>query len=147
MLLHKKALSLFILLLVLTQCARPCQNWQLETVHSKNFSSRLLHPATDCYSGISFEIIHSCQTEWGYINSYTFGFSEEIIEISIIIDGQEYPFTGERLEGHQRVLLPPQATQLIIKGLLDGQIIHLTAENYQTTLCPQNFSKLFKKSN
>lgn len=98
---------------------------------------------------LSLEIIHSCGTDWGYINTYALGFTDETPTISMTISGQPYEFQGFRLEGYQRVLMPPDATQLLITALLDGFPIHLKASNYQIVLEPLNFAynytKLVKK--
>ena len=134
-----------LLLLLLAGCS-PAHRYYLsmpQSVCSKYTQGRIYLPAQD---GLSVEFILSC-TEWGYINNCSFGFAEQTIPITLVIDGVSYPFFGERLEGCQRVLIPPQATQLLIRALLDKYPIQLTAGPYQTLLQTHNFTHLYGKLN
>jgi hypothetical protein len=138
---------LLFLLFLITSCS-PTAKWHLETpnsLFSKGRWGRLYLLPKDCYAGISLEIIRSEGTEWCYINSYTLGFTEDTPPLILTIDGISYPFEGKRLEGFQRVLMPPDAAQLLITALLDGHSIDLTAGNYQILLHPLNFGRNYVK--
>lgn len=133
-------LKLTALLLLLTSCAPMPERWHLSRPNT--FNGKICLPVRD---GLSIEFIHSCGTEWGYINNCAFGFAEQTIPITLTIEGVSYRFLGQRLEGCQRVLMPPQATQLLIRSLLDEHSVHLVAGPYQTLLQAHNFAHLYGK--
>lgn len=112
---------------------KPCRN-----------SGRVYYPAKS--SEIAIEIIRSCGSDWCYVNNSTFGFQSSP-PILITIKGECFTFQGECLEGFQRVLLPTQATQLLIKALIDGHSVGLTVGDYQTTLEPWYFSEHYSRLN
>jgi hypothetical protein len=63
----------------------------------------------------------------------------------ILIEEQKYIFECRRLAGAQRLLLPPEATELILHSLESGVSIFIAMHGFGTEVPACNFKKKFDK--
>lgn len=74
----------------------------------------------------------------------TYENDERFCEVTISVDGENYSFIADRLDGGQCLLLPGDALQLLADALLEGRCVEVSTGRYQTTLTPQNFCNAYR---
>ncbi|NGX54205.1 MAG: hypothetical protein K1000chlam4_00930 [Chlamydiae bacterium] len=64
----------------------------------------------------------------------------------IVVDEQPYSFATTRMEGGQRLLLPEEATQLLISALSKTQKVTIAAPGgFSSVISSKKFDKLYRK--
>jgi hypothetical protein len=130
--------------LILAGCQQ--KNWIFYKTLSdcpKFNSTQLRYAATNSFSGIEVLFLKG---DFGMV-SYLSVCSRFLLSstMSFQIAGTLYVYSGVILEGGQRMLLPKEATETLIRALLSGQNVSIDLEGFHTELCPLNFSKKYKK--
>jgi hypothetical protein len=142
---NKRCVVAFALLALLLAGCQP-KGWSFCEVISdcpQFHSTQLKYSSENSFSGIEVQLIKGNFGTIGYLNVC----SRELVsgELFFEITGKVYPFSGVVLQGGQRLLLPANATQLLIKALLSNETVRIKLESFQTTLWPANFQRQFKK--
>lgn len=85
-----------------------------------------------------------------FLNTYSTPFQKDeagISPITIYIDGTPNYFKGFVLAGNQRILLPIDATELLLVALNEKKVIVIATEKYSTEVHSEDFDQLFNKFN
>lgn len=138
----KKGFTLPLLLALALLFACSPSKWCIETPCPSQ--GRIFSPSKEC---VSFELIRSGGKDWGYVNNIAFGFTPPMAEVGMTVEGQTYLFYGQVLGGFQRLLLPEEATQVIVDSLLAGRSVRLSVAGYEAFLYPYNFALLYGRMN
>lgn len=148
-----KRACLVLFFFQITACTKRAPCWKYDNVSnscSEYRSAKLWSPAQDPFRGLEVELISSHSGLRMYVNTYsrTFPANEEgKCEITMSSSQIEPPktFYADRLEGGQRLLLPPQATSWTIEQLLLGNTIKMTTGRYSTEVSPEEFNTFYPK--
>jgi hypothetical protein len=141
----------------LSSCTQAPRQWQLSSnqgIHPDFESSRLYLSAEDEFTGLELDILNTSQGQVVHLNALGLELQPEgkspegypIIHFQITIDEQSHPFTGFLLQGGHRILLPEDATRLIVETLHARKSIEITVAHCSTTVVPDQFAKLYKKA-
>ncbi|QLH37284.1 MAG: hypothetical protein HWD61_14990 [Parachlamydiaceae bacterium] len=98
------------------------------------------------------EILNTSQGQAVYVNASSVELEAEgktaegysTIKITLIVQNQTHDFSGFLLQGGHRVLLPEDASHLMIHALCNNQEITLSIGIYSTILIPNNFIKHYQ---
>ena len=142
------------LFLFLCSCSKPCSQWQNEravTCCESQNSSRLMRCSSNRFRGLELEIARGCSGMRMYLNVHSLCFPcDETTPPKTtvhITSGQEsYDVWADRLEGGQRLLLPPEAAQSIICHLLNGNTVSLSAGRFKEEISPEGFCAAYRLS-
>ena len=145
--------SIFLILFSASSCCPPCNQWKVAVIKGDCPPSKYTKaylPACNAFNGMEAVVMYSnCDTQM-FLYALTllfpiYGDDCEHTEINVCLDDEDYAYIVDRLEGGQCLRLPGEARDLIICALLDGKSLDITAGRYQTTLIPDNFSKVYGK--
>ncbi len=118
-------------LLLLIGCSKSNTAWEFESLKGKNHIAR--YTPSRKTGAFQFELLQGTFGQYGYLNVL----SNEIIksnEVVFTINSQSYKCNCALFEGGQRLLLPIEATKMIVNSLLDGQNVIVRCECYYTEL-------------
>ena len=143
-------------LFCLCACSQTPRQWTLTSnkgTHPHFRSSRLYLAPEDKFSGIELDILNTSQGRVAYLNAYGVELQDEgkspegysIVNVTINIDQQSHIFTGFLLQGGHRILVPENATDLIIEALHANKSVEISVAHYSTTIIPDNFVKHYQK--
>ena len=59
--------------------------------------------------------------------------------VTLTIEGSILEYEADRLEGGQRLKMPPEATAAVVEALSNGFCVDVTVGRYRETLVPNNF--------
>jgi hypothetical protein len=59
--------------------------------------------------------------------------------VTVIIESTILEYEADRLEGGQRLKMPPEATAAVVEALCNGFCIDVAVGRYRETLVPNNF--------
>ena len=132
-------------------CSTSCRQWHLDEMIGSNdcyHSSRLYLLSEDAYCNLELVLIRSKSGIRMYLNTFSVPFPWESNDecktaIYLCVDGNEFAFVSDRLQGGQRLLLPPDAVELIISTLMNGEQLSVRAGRYQMVVIPTRFGELF----
>lgn len=133
-----KRTTLFLLLFI-SACS-PQKNWIYREVSSKlpEFESSYLQlPPQNELTGIGVEILSCVTGTTAYLNVISRqippfqGNPAEAIVVFQIGD-EKIPYKAHRMEGGQRLLLPHEATEKLIKVLSQDKTLKIYLDGYQT---------------
>lgn len=86
-----------------------------------------------------------------YLNILTLQFpalkdNHTITPVTITVEGQQYTYDADRMEGGQRTHLPDEARDLIINSLMAEESVQISSGRYHETLITDNFPLLYQKA-
>lgn len=152
---HGKEWFAILSLFFFFSCSKPCQEWEFGQVVTPcpcYNSGRLFLPTTDPSRGLEIEIIHASSNNETllYLGAYSLEFTgtkenPNKTLVTVTIDEQSIVVAADRLEGGQKLLMPPEATQTIINALLENRVVRLKTGRYQTEILNANFCELYYK--
>lgn len=140
-----------LLLLSFASCVKkPWQFREMEGKCPRSCLAKLSYPAEDCFSGLELSFLKGDFGIKGMIDVFsrsipTIDQEQHFSSVWICIDGESYYFTAYRMEGGQRLLLPDEATDLLLYHLEAKKSITIQLENYSATFCPANFPRLYSR--
>lgn len=149
---EKRAFSALFLFLLATSCSSSsCPKWQIEetiTCSPCYNSGKIFFPPPDEFSGLELELARGPDDVRMYINVFSIEISGEADDSNaaqVLVDfgGEAETFTANILQGGQRLLLPPEATERILSSLLDGDYITISVDRYKAEIPSENFPKLY----
>ncbi|MBS0627832.1 MAG: hypothetical protein JSS09_06435 [Verrucomicrobia bacterium] len=140
------------MLLILAACT-PKSHWnvsQIDGGSSQFRSSRLSYVISNASNSLQMEIIRREKALKGYlfVQGRTLLEHPETPKHSLIfvqIKEETNSYLVSRYEGGQRLLLPDDLLQKILKALKDETEVTLKVSGYQTTLTPAGFSSSYEK--
>ncbi|NGX42553.1 MAG: hypothetical protein K940chlam7_00833 [Chlamydiae bacterium] len=147
-LLKRVMLALFFFL---SSCSQKCTDWQYqETVTCCHYynSGRLIHFPQNHFRGVSLEISRGHTGLRAYVNVYSLSLPKEDEDptktmVTISSEDGSFDVIAERLEGGQRLLLPLDATNAIIKSLLECKTVCISTGRFKSEISPYGFSKYY----
>lgn len=143
--------AIFALFLFLTSCSKSSHQWICEKTltHDPCYDSmRIILPSRNHFRELELEL-----TQGAYCKMYINVFSIELPEdpdcpnktkVSLSVDGNSKIVYADRLKGGQRLLLPPDTTQMIIDSLLEGKPLSLSVSRYKAEIIPDRFSNFYQ---
>lgn len=154
--LGKRAVFVLFSLSLLVACSQTTRQWQLtsnEGVHTDFCSSRLSLAPESSFSGLEVDIFSTTQGRLIYINVFGLELEPEgknsdgnsTITVTTCIDDQSLDFMGFLLQGGHRILLPENASHIIIEALHNNKTVVMTVSHYSTTIIPDNFVKHYQE--
>ena len=141
------------LLLLLTSCAHK-DGWNhtaIRTGTPKHDSQRLTYKAKNPFRNLELEISRVDGLTIVYLNVHTHHippYEGDPKKARITIDAKERHITliGDRLEGGQRVRLPPLASKHLIEALKSHPHLTITLDDrFKTEIDTHNFSEKYHK--
>ncbi len=147
--LRKKAWTAFLLFLY--SCAAATQaKWEYDEVisHYPAVSSATLYfEPCNLFREMRLEICRTCSGLKTYLSIFSLSLPQEAsnphkTSITLACDGLELTFLADRLEGGQRLLLPKEAEEALIRWMLEDHIVTITCGRFQTEVPPKDFLKL-----
>jgi hypothetical protein len=149
----KKGLSSLVIILICITGCRSNNSWVFDRVESGNAafnSSRLTFPSSDQINGIDVEFLKTPHHLYTYLNVHSLPISPlksspQHAFVYIIIGEEKHRFEALRREGGQRLLLPEDASSLLISALQKHQTIILKIAGYTSQISPQGFSKYYSE--
>ena len=141
------------LFLFLSSCSKNCQEWEygeVVTCYHAYDSGRLILRPENPFSGLELELSRGCSGLRMYVNAFSLAFAKEgaccsKTRINISSGQESYTVFADRLEGGQRLLLPPEATNDIIGKLLACQSVCLSTGRYKSEITPRGFAASYQK--
>lgn len=102
-------------------------------------------------SGLSLEV--QCTRYTGmrmYISIFSLAFPKEkdnpaATKVNVAWDEGSYTFLAHRLEGGQKLLVPDEDAQKILRLLSEGQTLEIRVGRYVSEVHPTGFSKAYKE--
>lgn len=149
----KKGALVALFLSLFLSCTKPCQQWEFEKINACfpcGEIGRIYYLESDSFCLLEPELVADRCGQRLYLNVYTleFPFEEDDpgkAEIVMTIDDQSYRFMTDRFSGGQRLLIPPDATELMIQSLLACQNVRIEIGRYSANLTSNNFYPSFTK--
>lgn len=150
----KKGILSVLFLLCFSCTSKAAPEWQLAKTLSSyspcyNFA-RLHFPVENISDGLEIELDHTMSGLRMYVNVFSITLKPAPIDCSsfpvkLKKCEEEKVFEGTLLQGNQRVLLPAEAKEYFIQGLLEGSDIEVTAGRYKGFITADNFCKLYNE--
>lgn len=145
--------AIVVLFLFLCSCSKSFPEWEYGRVITScpaYNSGRLLLRPENPFRGLELELSCGCSGLRMYVNAFSLAFPKEEgcsskTKILISSDQESYTVFADRLEGGQRLLLPPEAAQNIIRKLLACKTIFISAGRYKSEIVPRGFSEAYHK--
>ena len=142
-----------ILLFVFCISCTKTDRWRNSTIQTglKEFdSSKLVYPASNYLHDYQLEFTHVNQTLRGYVNFYTqtapsLEKDQQVTQIKICADGNEYIAHADRLAGGQRIRFQTQTLSLLVQLLKKHKVVTLTfQQGMKFVVQSEDFKKHFK---
>ncbi len=141
---------LILLLFLLSSCYKPSP-WAFRQIRSEETSfnsTKLTYASCDSVNEIDLEFLHHQDLVRAYLNVHSRPVppsNEDPKGALVIIKAgtEEWRFMAYRLEGGQRLLLPQEATDLLVDLLKNLKKVTLSMSGYRTTIDPEDFPHKF----
>ncbi len=145
--LEKSVLAL--LFLFLSACSSKT-GWDYRAVQTKPIASNsanLRIPVTNPFNGLELQFLKGSFGTRAYLSVHAREIPSQANDpIVIVVDDQSYSFATTRMEGGQRLLLPEEATQLLISALSNTQKVTIAAPGgFSSVISSKKFGKLYRK--
>ena len=141
---------------ITSSCSHSSKLWVLQKISSSNpsYDAARIFFTTNSFLGLELEITRVDKDLCSYINVFSQeipimkGHSNKSL-LTISSNNTQQTFVTNRLQGGQRILLPKEATNLIIDELNKNKTLRIIIPNslYDGEIISSNFSKVFKKLN
>jgi hypothetical protein len=138
---------------VCISCSKPCQRWQFDQTITccPCFNSGKIYLTPQCTFGeIELEVAQGPCEQRMYLNVFALEIPSdphdpERAKVFIIFENHESIVYGYKLQGGQRLLLPPEAALEITEALLDDQSFEIRVGRFRSTICPDHFAESYSK--
>ncbi len=152
----EKGLTISLFSLICFSCTSTPRQWQHASnkgTHVDFRSSRLYLAPENDFSGLEVDMLDTSQGRVIYVNAFGLQLQPEgkspeghsTISVKIKINEHLEEFVGFLLQGGHRILLPNNATYLIIEALHSDKKVEISVAHYSTTVIPDNFANCFQK--
>lgn len=148
----KRVLIALFSSLVLLSCANTPRQWQFTAnkgTHQNYCTSRIYLEPDNQFSGFGIEVLNTSQGYLIYLNAFGLEIKSEgqnlegypLVTVSLSVNNQSQEFLAFLHQGGHRILLPENASHLIIENLKENNSIEISVGNYSTTIIPDGFAK------
>lgn len=141
----------FLILATFVSCTHST-SWTLYELKGRTSTSvTLQYLPKDDLKGVQLQLI---QGEFGIV-AYVNVTSREILplkenekysRVTLLIDQKPHPFSALRMEGNQRLLLPEEATKLLLEALHSEQTVAIALQGYFSEISKGEFVHFYKKA-
>ncbi len=142
----------FFLLFLLPSCScGPCWVYrEVDTSCPSNNSAFLSYPVLNGFNGIEVQLLRGDFGTLAYLNIPCREIpplpdAPRYANVLLIIEEDYYSFQAIRMEGGQRLLLPDEATDLLIHALLNCVSVVIALPSHYAEICPMRFESLYRK--
>lgn len=150
---RKSTLYVLFLIVLFSSCSPYRQQWKLAAINAccpKASYVKLYFPTCNTFNGLEAEFLSSNGDLQLCLNIHTLQFPSDLecpdhTTVEVNIDDDPYIFTADRLLGGQRLVMPPEACQLIVCALLAGCTVCIKVGRYESTLLPEGFEKHYRR--
>ncbi len=140
-------------ILVAASCQPESNSWEVKETKSRHRSHqavRLAKKPDNPFRGMEIEFVKTSSGRRAYLNVYSLAFPStgadgKQTEVLIRSGEIEHRFLASRLEGGQRVLLPEDATNLLIEQLTNQQTVVIISGRFDVKVSPGEFPSLKNK--
>jgi hypothetical protein len=147
-----QAVFLSVVLLFFCGCSRS-SNWasnQIDVGDEKYNSTRISYYAPNPINGIDLEFLRTPSRLLAYLNVHSLPIPStkedpKAVAVDLLIEEEKYHFAAYRYEGGQRLLLPEDMVDLIIKALIEKKPLQIKVPGYFTRIEPKGFEDKFEK--
>lgn len=144
--------ALFLIIFLASSCSPQCNQWKVAVIKANcpcTSYVKVYLPSCNTFNGLETVLVSSNGIMRLYFYAVTLLFplfenDERFCEVILSVDGENYSFISDRLQGGQCLLLPDDARQLLIESLLENKCVEVTTGRYQTTLTDENFCNAYK---
>lgn len=111
----------------------------------------VLPPSSPC-ANLEIEIRRGLSGTHVYLNAFSLPIPHLLEDpskarVTITVCDTELTVIGDLLEGGQRLILPGDASKLIIDALLDNQCVNISTGAYKAEIIPTRFHKHYEELN
>lgn len=140
------------LFFTITSCASTADKWKLRRIDSSNdfVCAHLSLPPTNTFRNLEVVFQKDGTTTKVFLNTYSIPFQRDesgMTPVVIYIDGVPSSFKAPVLAGNQRILLPQDATEILLVALNEKKAIVITTGKYSAEVHSEDFSRAFDKFN
>ena len=149
----KRFRQTFLLLLLCCASCKSNNSWTFDRVESgsSNFNStRMTFPSPDPINGIDVELLRTSNRLYAYLNVHSLPIPQlnnhpKHAFVYFLIGEEKHRFEALCREGGQRLLLPDEATTLLISAMQKQQTIDIKVSGYAAQVTPSGFSTYYSK--
>lgn len=140
------------LFLILASCASTKDSWKLRRIDSSNdvICAHLSLPPKNAFRNLEVFFQKDGDDTKVFLNNYSTPFQKDeagLATVVIYINDSSTYFKAPVLAGNQRILLPPDATQMLLLALNEKQAIVVTSGKYSAEVHSEDFDQAFNKFN
>lgn len=140
------------LFFTVTSCASTTDQWKLRRIDSSNdiVCAHLCLPPKNTFRNLEVFFQKDGQDTKIFLNIYSTPFQKDangMASVVIYIDDSPTPFEAPVLAGNQRILLPENATELLLVALNEKRAIVIATGKYFAEVHSEDFEQAFHKFN
>lgn len=140
------------LFLTVTSCTSTADHWKLRRIDSSNdiVCAHLSLPPKNTFRNLEVFFQKDGPETKVFLNTYSIPFQNDengMADIAIYIDDSPTNFKAPILAGNQRILLPPDATHLLLVALNEKKVIVIASGKYFAEVHSEDFDQVFNKFN
>lgn len=147
----KRVLSCTLFLTV-TSCASTTDHWKLRRIDSSNdiVCAHLSHPPKNTFRNLEVFFQKDGPQTKVFLNTYSTPFQNDengMADVTIYIDDFPTSFKAPLLAGNQRIMLPLDATEMLLVALNKKKSIVIASGKYFAEIQSEDFDQAFNKFN
>lgn len=137
------------LLLAFSSCSCKPEGWTSGKIPSASLTcSHLTFPAKNFYRNLEVHFQRDGEQVNVFLNVHSLPFEpdyEGMVMVTLETDEDSTSFLAPVLAGCQRVLLPPEAKELLLTALFEKSTVIISAGKYSTELNRKSFAEYFEQ--
>ena len=136
----------------ITSCATTADKWKLRRIDSSNdmTCAHLYLPPQNTFRNLEVFFQKDGTDTKVFLNTYSTPFQKDeagMTSLAIYVDNNPTYFKAHVLTGNQRILLPSDATELLLVALNKKKAIVVATGKYSTEVHSDDFDQLYNKFN
>lgn len=140
------------LFFTITSCATKADKWKLRRIDSSNdvICAHLSLPPANTFRNLEVFFQKDGTNTKVFLNTYSTPFLKDetgMAQVIIYIDDNPTSFKAPVLAGNQRILLPQDATDMLLVALNEKKAIVISTGKYFAEVHSEDFSQAFDKFN
>lgn len=145
----KGFLLLLSLIFFLSACAPDCRRWEIDVTDETClplYNSGRMSLATGPCDNLELELDRGSSGLRMYINVFAMALphsqeDDQKTNVNVEILDETWTVLAERLQGGQRLLLPPEIADIIVDALLSNQLVNISVGRYHAEILSAGFKK------
>lgn len=147
----KRVLSCTLFFTV-SSCTGTPDKWKLRRINSSNdlICTHLSLPPANTFRNLEVCLQKDGQETKVFLHTYSVPFQKDetgLAKVTLYIDDNPTEFKAPVLAGNQRILLPQDATEMLLVALKEKKAIVISAGKYFAEVHSEDFSQAFDKFN